>query len=102
MQGVHAWIGPFEIIVFATHCRGIFVPASVVVCIVFYSPSDGGLKVFQVSATEYSAYSVHVVLLFRYNLMFVSPQKHSKHLGIKSAMGLLMTPQVQAVYSFFV
>ena len=67
MQGVHGWIGQFDI-VFAAHCCGIFVPASIVFYITFHLLSDQGFKVFQVLATECS-----VVLLFRHNLMFVSP-----------------------------
>ena len=35
MQGVHGWIGPFDI-VFAPYCCGIFVPASVVFYITFH------------------------------------------------------------------
>ena len=51
IQGVHEWIGMFDI-VFAAYCCGIFVPASVVSYITFYLLNDRGFKVFQVSATE--------------------------------------------------
>ena len=70
MQGFYGWIGSFDI-GFAAYCCGIFVPASVVFYITFYLLSDRGFKVFQVSATECSESSV--LLLFRHNLMFVSP-----------------------------
>ena len=53
MQGVHPWIGPFDI-VFAAYCCGIFVPASVLFNINFHLLSDGGFKAFQVLATECS------------------------------------------------
>ena len=58
---------------FAAYCCGIFVPASL--C----------FKIFQVSATECS--KCIVVLLFRHNLIFVSPFKHPKHSGTNTAMG---------------
>ena len=69
MQGVHAWIGPFDI-VFAAYCCGVFVPASVLFYITFHLLSDRGFN-FKVLATECSACSE--VLLFRHNLMFVLP-----------------------------
>ena len=44
MQGIQAWIGPFDI-VFAAYCCGIFVPASVVFYITCLLLSDRGFKV---------------------------------------------------------
>ena len=70
MQGVHRWIGLFDI-VFAAYCCGIFVPASVVFYITFHLFNDRGLKIFPVSATECSKCTA--VLLFRHNLIFVYP-----------------------------
>ena len=58
MQGVHGWIGLFDI-VFAAYCCGIFVSASVVFYITLYLLSDRGFKVFQVLATDCS-----VLLMF--------------------------------------
>ena len=70
MQGVDAWIGPFDI-VFAAYCCGIFFPAGVMFNITSHLLNDRSFKVCQVLATKCSEYSV--VLLSRHNFMFVSP-----------------------------
>ena len=70
MQDVHGWIGPFDI-VFAAYCCGIFVPASVVFYKTYHLLNNRGSKIFQVLATKCSDFSV--LLLFRHNLISVSP-----------------------------
>ena len=64
-----------------TLLHGIFVPAR----FGFNITQFAWRSRFQVSATERSKCSV--VLLFRHNFMFLKTQKHSKHLGINTAMG---------------
>ena len=66
--------------------------------ITFHLISDRDFKVFQVSATKCSEYSV--VLLFRHNLISVCYSVKALKTFRNQYYNGLKTPRVKAVYSF--
>ena len=71
MQGVHRWIGLFDIVFAAFIAVGFLFRQVLCFYITFHLFNDRGLKIFPVSATECSKCTA--VLLFRHNLIFVYP-----------------------------